>query len=79
MTCGCGYELARGVEQGGLLLRGNAPILRVTGGTAVIEQRCPRCKALHDLPLRVTGSTRKEPAIRVRAAGRPARTEPGKE
>ena len=36
--------LTKKVEDGGVLLRGNAPILRVQDGRLVIIQRCPTCK-----------------------------------
>lgn len=45
MNCeNCNQELVRRVEQGGLLLRGKAPIMRIKRGQLVVEQRCPSCK-----------------------------------
>jgi len=48
MRCNCdGHALlVKSVERGGLLLRGNAPIVRIIKGRLVIEQRCPACRRL---------------------------------
>jgi len=48
MRCNCESKalLVKSVERGGLLLRGNAPIVRIVGGRLVIEQRCPNCRKL---------------------------------
>jgi hypothetical protein len=48
MRCNCEQKalLVKSVERGGLLLRGNAPIVRIIKGRLVIEQRCPSCRRL---------------------------------
>ena len=48
MRCNCASRtlLVKSIERGGMLLRGNAPIVRIIKGRMVIEQRCPDCKKL---------------------------------
>jgi len=49
VRCTCQEQpiLVKHIERGGLLLRGNAPTLRIdSSGRLVVEQRCPACKRL---------------------------------
>jgi phage FluMu protein Com len=40
----CKETLIKTIEHGGMLLRGNAPSLRIVKGRLVIDQKCPKCK-----------------------------------
>lgn len=39
-------QLVKSVEGGGVLMRGTAPIVRLTEGRLTLDQRCPVCRRL---------------------------------
>lgn len=54
-TCEDGPLLVKKIEDGGLLLRGNAPTIKIKDGRLVIEQKCPKCRRLTTYsPLAIT-------------------------